>query len=372
MVTQQSLIFPESAKLQPKVEENIVLPKKKGLITEEFFDYNIAGIMKYGYTVGDPGHTIRTMKFKCDEYYPFYSLGFTPQLDTSLTLSLAQKNLERSEYERTYELQKWKDNKVYIGFIRTCLAKKYYNLLLFLNHNQVKDSKTSDNIKRQLISTFRTFVCNTCYNPHFSTQYITITGPMQVLFDSIRMTNSWVTYYSRRTNKNEAQKIYLGNMYFLSEVELSYSSGISNVRPLFCLMVKKEYMPVIRAHFISNIPIPASMLELWIDKSLEGEGSKMKPHFRKFIKSKLEGSGVQVKYFDSLKEQLIEELRIPTFSTIGAKHEWHQGLLQSWYDVQLGKCTYKQAAWEGSIDNRTATILRVFEKELEDVSASIS
>jgi hypothetical protein len=142
------------------------------------------------------------------------------------------------------------------------------------------------------------------------------------MFEFVKYSASWVIHRGKDR--------YVSNTLFLGTT----TSGVGKVNPLFCVMVKKENAAYVKACFITNTPIPSSMIELWVDESVEATGSKMKPLFRKAIKSKLETSGVPVVYFSNLKEKIVRSLSLPTTATITELQEWKAEMLNGMYRKQ--------------------------------------
>lgn len=276
------------------------------------------------------------------------------------------------DYEKSYGAGGWKNNSIYVSFMKACLEKKYYNLLLFINHTAISQVKSIDALSQTMHARFTDYVVKRTYVPHFCSILRTTSGAYPSLFDSVRMSNTWGIYTPRKVG-TETRKAYLHNMFFIAEVDPMYVGNLdrANITPLMCLMVKKENMPLIRAHFITNLPIPANMLELWVDNSLEAEGSKLKPHFRKFVKNRLVSAGVEVKSFNSLREQIISEFSIPKFRTIDDKSHWTKEVLGSYYDIVNKAKKYKTVPSTITTDSKIEAVLDLLKKELEDVKASI-
>lgn len=366
---QQEIVFLQPAKLVEPILP--VLQKgKKGLITKEFFEFNLNNA--HFYTTIIQSDIIRTVKFKNSDYYPFYALGFSPDPYIEHA-NLLTGSFETTAYEENYGGAAWKKNKVYTKFLKACLDKGYYNLLLFLKHSSCLALNNYKGIHDWFMQTFRGYL-NAPYESSLRYNYRVITGPLSHLFDTTRMINDWVVYHTRKTVKDTTRITYLGNMYFLAEVSEEHLRDLptANIKPLFCLVARKEYLPLLRAYFITNIPIPASMLELWVDNSLEEEGSKLKPLFRKYVKSRLVSSGVSIKYFDNLKVELLDEFKLPPFATLVAKKKWSEEVVNGWYDILEGKCRYAKPINVRLEDERIMGVLKLFEKEFEDVAASIS
>lgn len=274
------------------------------------------------------------MKVNHETYVPFYSLGFAPPSNLPVSRILTG-NYEADPFEATYGTEVTSEPN-YLKFLKKCIEKKYYSLILML----APTKQTGNRLRSTLQGKFEAFISNP-YATHF-TSYMAIMGSsaLQDIFDRTRLFNGWAA--SQYKFRKAEPKTYISNMYFLAEMPGRVTQVTSELKALFSMMIKKTSVPMVRACFATNTPIPASLLELWIDNSIEGTGSNMKPYFRKHIKHKLENAGVSIKYFDNLTNEIISVQSMPLFNTVADKTKWQQDKLKEFYRMEQGYLGYSE------------------------------
>lgn len=292
------------------------------------FQYTLNNLRNYK----DANHSfgvVRSMKISNEEYTPFYSLGFTPPTNLPVSRILTE-DYEPDLFDSLYGIEVT-SSPTYLKFLKECIDKKYYGLLFLC----APTGEIGNRLLSLLRSSFDSLVSRP-FNVQFTTNMVHIgNSPLQDIFDRSRLLNRWATsWYKFR--KLDA-KTYLSNIYFLAEMPGKVSGVVSATKVLFTVMVKRADLPVIRAHFATNTPIPSSLLELWIDNSVEDVGSNIKPYFRKYIKAKFQAAGVSMKYFDNLNGEIISTHKMPVLNTIRDRVEWEQSKLEEWYECVEGK-----------------------------------
>lgn len=88
--------------------------------------------------------------------------------------------------------------------------------------------------------------------------------------------------------------------------------------PLATLVFKREHFQLIKAHWLNNLPLEASMFELWVDKSLDAEDSPhpLRTQYVRSIRNPLIKMGVSVVVKDNLRAECFQTMDVPKFKTI--------------------------------------------------------
>lgn len=233
----------------------------------------------------------------------------------------------------------WRSHPEFAGMVTKAIKEGHYNvpLLLGVGDEQNDIKSTLSHLVGRV-----TGMCTGRINiRNIDTCSIPGVGGMEGMFSDICVTTNWVMHKMRRTSKEEHRPVYLANYMFLASIPdaVSVHKAVEEktFKPLFGVMVKAENVADVKAFVLTNTAIPSSMVELWEDESVEEQGSKLKPHFRKHLKSKLAASGVTIKTFKDLGKEIIRTLKAPKFPTITAREEWLQHVLEGAYDVKEGK-----------------------------------
>lgn len=275
------------------------------------------------------------------EYCPLYSIGFKAYTGCRVP-DLINLEVPDTVFDEKYGRQGWKNSPPLINLIKKCIAEGLYNVPLLLTDG---DSSTSiELIPAHICTRAKDWVLVTPSVINIGDTAILRSISVEGVFKDVRLLNTWARHPMRKTNKLD-RITYITNLMFLASI--SDNSHISNslagdtYKPLFCMMVKRSDIRMVKAHFITNTPMPSSLMELWVDSSVEAEGSSLKPYFRKYIKSKLEVSGVKIQTFDNLGKEIIRKLKMPSFNILKDKEEWLDGMLDSFYGTKANTLAYK-------------------------------
>lgn len=275
----------------------------------------------------------KVVRIRHNTHVPFFALGLLPR--QTLPKSLLTGEFSTDPFDAIYGSDGYLGSQDYTRFLKNCLEKEYYNVLLLSDpgNDYVEGGA---NLVETLRRRANIWITSDRANHGAINRYVQNSGVKSIakVYDSIRMLNTWLMH----THKIGAgYNSYLTNMYFMAEMEGKRTRATSDMKVLFCVMVKKEDVLPVRGHFVSNTPIPSSLLELWVDSSLEAQGNKMKPHFRKYIKSKSEAAGIPIKYFDSLNDEILHVMKQQSFASLEDSRKWTQEKVQEYYKYSHGE-----------------------------------
>jgi len=303
-------------------------------VTKEFYQYQLENHQDFLRLPIDP---ISGTRLGTREYLPMFDIGYKVNMQCQVR-DLLTIDEELDKFDKIYGVKGWKSNEAFITFLRKAIQSGEYTIpLLAVQGDEVLSTELLVSSLKERARSWATV------SPRADNidRYFRAGQPsMEAVFRDIILSNKWTIHRLRRPQRTDTREIYLTNFMFLAslgEGSVSDCLAAGTYKPLFSLMVKRENMGLVKSYFITNTAVPSGLVELWIDESLEGEGSKLKPVFRKLLKSKLEASGVQVKYFSDLGKEIIRTLSIPKFRTVDAREKWMDQLLDEVYDVSEGK-----------------------------------
>lgn len=288
------------------------------------------------------------------EYIPFFCLNFGnhPGLPVH---DLLAGNMQPDEFDRLYGGGSWKTNEPLTKFLTKCVENGYYNVLLLANFGF--DYPTVDTFITHVIRDMGQWlhVSNSCLSDNLSVPSL-IVGQSDI-FECVKYSSGWTMH--------KGVMKYVTNTLFLG----STTANMLDIKPLFCVMVKKEDAAYVKTCFITNTAIPSSMLHLWVDESVEANGSKIKPLFRKVVKSKLQASGVTITYFDNLGEKIVRRLMIPLNTTVEQLESWKNGLVQGMYEANRNNTIFnKDISFN---EGRIKEVLSEFEASLRNLAKEV-
>lgn len=108
--------------------------------------------------------------------------------------------------------------------------------------------------------------------------------------------------------------------------------------PLMSLMFKVEDIKLIRGYMLNNKEVPAEMLELWVDKSLDDaeslHPSPLKVAFKREIRAKMVEAGVTIKVVDNLDSIMYERMALPKFKSLKLQKEWTADVMAALMDKE--------------------------------------
>lgn len=302
------------------------------------------------------------LRIRHDTHVPFFALDLLPK--QSLPKSLLTGEFTVDPFDALYGSSSYASDPSYVKFLRNCLDKEYYNILLLSDPST--DCVSGDTLRPIIYSRAMNWVrankpsTNGSFNKHI---VYSSAKSVSSIYDCVRLFNNWQLHVHKLGGE---QNTYLTNMYFLAKIPGKHLFAHPDMKVLFSVMVRKDCMHTVRAHFASNTPIPSSLLELWVDSSVEAQGSAMKPHFRKYIKSKFEAGGVSIRYVDNLNDEILHVLALPTFSTLEDSKKWEQEKLEEFYKYRQGHILLADNNTSGDVV-RVEALLRRFNEMLDEV-----
>lgn len=277
------------------------------------------------------------LKYCNQRYFPFYTIGFQLSESFPHVTYMGKYPLEKNIIEGTSLARSLSGYSKLKRFWLNMVEQKSYNLLtLFVT--SLMNSNVEDNFSSKIRQHY-----NQCF-------YYFINAPAIVslklpdsgypsdmgisrLIGKVKFENLWkLTNVPNNTALNYlAPTAYLTNLYFCGLYLRSSQMGTDDaVKPLFCMVFKKEYLQVLRASLISNQPIPSEWLELWVDKSLEDPEStiNIKAAYVRQIRNPLKKMGILIVIKDDLCSELFEHAEPKKFSTFSEQLTWVNDLLQ--------------------------------------------
>lgn len=309
------------------------MSQQKGLITQELFQYTLNNLRYYSNVSTDRRHMEKVVRIRHNTHIPFFALGLLPR--QTLPKSLLTGEFSTDPFDAIYGSDGYLGSPDYTRFLKNCLEKEYYSVLL-LSDPSMDYVETGNELVETLRRRAYALITSDRTNHGGISRYVHNSGvkSMARVYDSVKMLNTWLMHAHKVGVEYSS---YLTNMYFMAEMGGKRTHASSDMKILFCVMVKKENILLVRGHFVSNTPIPSSLLELWVDSSLEAQGNKMKPHFRKYIKSKSEAAGISIKYFDTLNDEILHTMKHQSFVSLEDSRKWTQEKLQEYYKYIHGE-----------------------------------
>ncbi len=305
----------------PKEEK----PQKSGggLISKEFFDFNLSNVFDYGRTKSDV-YKIRNVRFINEQYMPLYAVNF--KVDQYLpTSAIIDNNYEMNSYDillnQKQGAQPWQANTVYVDFLKKCVETEQYNIVLFIDHKKDSICKTKNQLRKNLHDRFKEYT----EAPIDLSIYREGRNNAKSYVDVIANNKyfcSWAVGKTRRADNEAAHFQFLTNFYYMAK--LNELNGHYSIEPMYSVMVKKEYLSYVRACLLTNTPLPVEILELWVDSKLDKTDSdyKIRPTFIKSIRTPFKNAGMKIQVFDNLFETMYARLKMPKFKNIQERMEW--------------------------------------------------
>lgn len=165
------------------------------------------------------------------------------------------------------------------------------------------------------------------------------------------------------TKKNQANKKYLTNYFFCAELDYRITNSLRGkintvgVTPLYTLVIKKEYIEYVKACMINNIAINTSILELWIDKSLDTTTSEhpIRGEFVKKIRQKCKKDNITIKVFDSLRDQIINYPKPKVFKSLSDRKKYFEEIVRK--GLEKERIAYGIVSKSEDLDKTIASIV---------------
>lgn len=317
-----------------------------GLISKEFFDFNMNNVYDYGRVQSD-AYQLKNIRFVNENYIPLYAVNF--KVDQYLpATNILSGDYEMNAYDKLLAqkqgLTPWQDNKVYTDFLKRCIEKKQYNIVLFTDHRRDSRCFTKDELRNSLKRRFQEFL----NKPTDISIHREGRNNAKNYADIISNTKYYCGWAKSRTRKVSADAPvlhFLTNFYYMAK--LNEQNGNFWIEPMYSVMIKREYLSYVKACLLTNTPIPVEILELWIDKKLDDKDSeyKIRSTFVKSIKTPFKASGMKVQVFDNLFDEMYSRLKMPKFKTIVERMAWVRNLSTKLLDeerVRMGIKTREQ------------------------------
>lgn len=329
-----------------KEKEPTFLPP---FFSKEYFDYLIGD---QGLPASDTNsfspHLI--LKWKNEEYLPLYSLNLDlpnaiPFYEYRNLAVYAETNPSIWEQIRIGKIMKEKGKDKLLKYFKYIWNTKNYRLLSFFGeHFLALDEKASD-FKEKLKALMETPINLRVNNssPNLGIQ-IPEGGYRQGtprLINKFKFDNKWRWTQIKQTGANwMTTPMYLTNLGFIARQSFgqneypgnSRNLGLRPVKPLVCIVFKKEYFSVIKAYILANEPIPTEYLQLWVDKSLEDPADtsqNIKSSYVRQIRNPYKKLGVEIVIKDSLVDELYSRPELKRFRTHQEQINWIDNILQN-------------------------------------------
>lgn len=134
---------------------------------------------------------------------------------------------------------------------------------------------------------------------------------------SVYIASRYSLIYCPRMVVNRSLQSHLNS--FAMSIESMYA-----LVPLMNVVVKWTDAPVIRASWLTGEGIDPSMLELWVDKSLESEDSPhpIRTQYIRAIRNPLAKLGIKIVVKDDLRAEHYSAQVIPKFKLLSEEKEW--------------------------------------------------
>jgi hypothetical protein len=330
--------------LEPQVEEKEVV--SGGLISKEFFDFSLNAIHDYN----RPKNTtflMKNLKFSNPDYVPLYAINFS--VDTGLPVSsIINNSFDIGSYEKLIAakqgLRAWQENTVYTSFLKKCIEKKLYNVLLFTKHKEDSVVTSKVSLRQNLISRFGEFIDKPVDLRIYREGRNNAKNYGDIL-ENCKYFCDWSKSRTRRASPSDPVVYFLTNFYYMAKLNEHNSNHW--IEPMFSVMIKKEHVGFVRACLMTNTPIPVDAMELWIDSNLDRTDSdhKIRPSFIKSIKTPFKNAGVKIVVHEKLFDVLYSRPTLPAFKNVIQKVQWVNDLsmrLLTEERIRLGLETRKE------------------------------
>lgn len=247
-------------------------------------------------------------------------MRFVPNLNLPID-RLTSEDLSVSKFDEIYGAEPWILDKVIPGVVKKLLDEGHYFALMMAGYRAVSAGTWHSHLLNNLGAFYSSPARGILYPYYLGSS----NASLETIFSFVKMINCFAHF--KVVSGVLRGKRYLTNLMYLAECD---EAGIPT-KVLATIMIKGDGIYDIRKRFIDNQSIPASMMELWVDNSLEVTGSQMKPHFRKYIKNKFENLGSPIKYFDDLHSEVTRYPGIEA-NTPEKVNEWKKEMLQEYVD----------------------------------------
>lgn len=339
--------------------ENATAPKKKAtrkkkeeepkflppFFSEDYFKHIISPNGLGGGGLSTTPHLI--LKWKNEEYLPLYSLGIklplgVPYYEYKTLIERYEGNpgiLEQIRIGKFLKQNKY-DN-AFNYFKKLWDTKNYKLLCFFWEKLNTLDNETDFKAKmgKKLNDIFKGML-ETPPNTSIQTPQNNYLMGMPRITARFKYENEWRWTQVRQQGASwNEMPMYLTNMGFLGKQVSPYSaqfagvaSGLLPIKPLACIVFKKENYDLLKAYVLANEPIPADLLEFWADQSIEDPNSSISiaRSYVKSIRNPYKKLGLNIVVKEDLTAELFSRPELPRFRTHMDKINWIDNILENY------------------------------------------
>lgn len=322
-------------------------------------------------------YTATVMEYNNSNYLPFYSLpAFSSRAIGNVYYSLrgTSKEIPPMFVRQMVHPSQVKIKKFFTELWNSEKYWQFFNLMDIRNSSSSNDYKLFKNIlKSQFDETTRVRADVSLRFPSYSA----VTGALNIV-NQARIGGYWGVGQINTKSEDRIWRrpLYLYNKYFLAYLYNLTDNGQPVFHhggtqyetqwvpiPLMSLMFKTEHYQLITGYMMNDKEIPAELMELWVDKSLD-EVSSLHPirtQYMRTIKKPLEASGVEIKVFDNLDKEMYARMTVPKFRSMTQQKDWVSSSVNSVLDIERN--TYGIITKKEDFDKTLETILASTNKE---------
>lgn len=328
----------KKSRKKKKEKEPTFLPP---FFNEDFFNFLISDNGAGDASVSTTPHLL--LKWKNEEYLPLYSLKIKiptnlPYYEYNTIKTHLGSNLDIWDHLRISKRLKAEMPTYGFPFFKKLWETRNYRLLSFFHEGFVSQSIEMDfktRMKEMIRKQFDTLMNQKPdVSIHVPTGVYRSGTPRMV--QKFKWQNEW--RWTQVKQQNVAwnnQPMYLTNLGFLArQSEWNNSRGIQiglmPIKPLVCIVFKKEYYDLIKAYILANEPIPTELLEFWVDKSLEDADSiyNIRASYIRQIRNPYKKLGLEPIIKEGLVDLLFHRPELKKFRTAIEQLNWVDSILE--------------------------------------------
>lgn len=333
---------------QKKVKEPLFVPP---FFSEEYFKFLLTSNGSGEGSISTNQHSL--LKWKNEEYLPLYSIGMkVPNSIPYYEYITIQSNILANRPEilnnTAIRLIRNINNHMPVHghrFFKNLWLTKNYRFLTFFN-----DGYISPSIELNFKVRMKEILENQTKQLLESPADLTIHIPNGIigqgtprLMSKFKYQNEWRwTQVKSQGVSWDMQPVYLSNLGFIARQD-DYSGrngvvlGMRPIKPLVCIVFKKEYFELIKHYIIANEPIPGEILEIWVDKTLDDATStqhNIRASYIRQIKNPYKKFGVETIVKDSLVDELYHRPELKKFRTFIEQQDWVDSILKEFTAIE--------------------------------------
>ena len=327
---------------QKKEKEQLFVPP---FFSEDYFKFLMTNNGGGEGQIPTTQHSL--LRWKNEEYLPLYSIGMkvpnqVPYYEyITINNNLTANNPGVLDNVNVRLIRNIKNHMPVHGhkFFKNLWLNKHYKFLTFFNDGYISPSIELDFKKRmkELLE---------IQDKQFLDKQpdVTIQVPngsygqgTPRLMSKFKHQNEWRwTMVKQQGVPWDQHPVYLSNLGFIGK-QSDYAGreggvlGMRPIKPLVCIVFKKEYFELIKHYIIANQPIPGELLEIWVDKSLDDVNStqhNIRASYIRQIKNPYKKFGVETIVKDSLVDELYHRPELRKFRTFIEQQDWVDNILQ--------------------------------------------